>query len=93
MKAQQDLNKERKAIFDRMIKLGDDFMKHLHDSIGKVKKEVDAAKAGLTSTNTELNTLEAQIRAIIVKYQKTALDMDRKEIAAAVRGFLTVFGK
>ena len=92
VKVMVDLNKERKAIFDRMSKLGEDYLKSLNDTIGKVKKAVDAAKSGLNSSNTELNALEGQIRSIIVKYQKTALDMDRKEIADAVRGFVTLFG-
>ena len=93
LKGQQDVNKERKAVFDRIMKLGDDRLKAITDVIGKVRKEVDAAKAGLTSTNNELNTLEAQIRSAIVNYQKTAIDMDKKEIADAVRGFLGVFGR
>ena len=38
------------------------------DVISSVKKEVDAAKAGLTSTNNELNTLEAQLRSAVVNY-------------------------
>lgn len=93
LKAQQDLNKERKAIFDRMVKLGEEYAKSMTDAIGNVKKEVDVAKAGLTSTNNELNALEAQIRSAVINYQKTALDMDKKEIADAVRGFLGVFGR
>ena len=92
LKGQQDLNKERKAIFDRILKLGEEVAKSVTDVIGNVKKEVAAAKAGLTSTNNELNTLEAQIRSAVVNYQKTAIDMDKKEIAGAVRGFLGVFG-
>ena len=93
LKGQQDLNKERKAIFDRMLKLGEDVAKARADVIASVKKEIDAAKAGLTSTNNELNTLEAQIRSAVINYQKTAIDMDKKEIADAVRGFLSVFGR
>lgn len=49
--------------------------------------------AGLASSNQELNTLEAQIRGIFAKYQKTALDMNRNDIADAVRSFLNAFGK
>lgn len=92
-KAQQDLNKERKSIFDNLMKVSEGVAKAQSDTISKVKKEVDAAKAGMNSANSELNSLEAQIRAVIVKYQATALDMDRKDIADAVRGFLHVFGK
>jgi chromosome segregation ATPase len=93
LKAQQDMNKERKAIFDNLMKVYEGVAKVQSDTISKVKKEVDAAKAGMNSANSELNSLEAQIRAVIVKYQKTALDMDRKDIADAVRGVLQVFGK
>ena len=57
-----------------------------------VKKEVAAANAGLTSTNNEMNALEGQIRNAVVAYQKVAIDMDKKEIADAVRKFLGVFG-
>jgi DNA repair exonuclease SbcCD ATPase subunit len=90
-KALQDMIKERKGVFDRWVKLDANYAKIEADLIAKVKKEVDAAKAGLNSTNAELNSLEAEIRAVNVKYQKTALDMDRKDIADAVRKFLTVF--
>jgi archaellum component FlaC len=92
LKAQQDLNKMRKIIYDKLMKSGEDYAKALNDGIGKVKKEIDAAKAGLGASNNELNALEGQIRATVVKYQKVALDMDRKEIADAVRGFLACFG-
>ena len=93
LKAQQDLNKERKAIFDRMMKLGEEFAKSQSDAIGAVKKEMDAAKSALNSLNSELNSLEAQIRSSVVAYQKVAIDMDKKEIADAVRTFLGVFGR
>lgn len=92
LKVQQDLNKTRKAIFDKKSKLGEDFAKCQADAIASVKKEVEAAKAGMTSTNNEMNTLEAQIRSAVVSYQKTALDMDKREIGDAVRGVLAVFG-
>lgn len=93
LKAQTDLNKLRKAIFDKSLKLGEEFAKTQSDAVANVKKEVAAATAGLTSTNNELNALEAQIRSAVVGYQKTAIDMDKKEIADAVRGFLGVFGR
>jgi archaellum component FlaC len=92
LKAQQDLNKTRKVIFDKKGKLGEDFAKCQADAISSVKKEVEAAKAGMNSTNNELNTLEAQIRSIVVGYQKTAIEMDKREIADAVRGVLSSFG-
>lgn len=93
LKGQHDLNRERKAIFDRMLKVGEEVAKARSDVIASVKKEVDAAKAALTSTNNELNTLEAQIRTAVINYQKTAIDMDKRDIADAVRGFLGVFGR
>jgi chromosome segregation ATPase len=92
LKSSQDLAKERKGIFDRWMKLDANYDKVEADMIAKVKKAVSEAKAGLNSTNAELNSLEAQIRAADVKYQKTALDMSRKDIADAVRKFLAVFG-
>jgi chromosome segregation ATPase len=92
LKAQTDLNKLRKAIFDKMLKVGEEFAKTQSDAVSNVKKEVAAANAGLTSANNELNALEAQSRSAAVAYQKTAIDMDKKEIADGVRGFLTVFG-
>lgn len=94
LKAQQDLNKLRKTIFDRMLKCGEEYAKQQVDTIGKVKKEIATVQASLAGANNEMNALEAQIRAIIVNYQKTALEMDRKDIADAVRGYLgAAFGK
>jgi chromosome segregation ATPase len=93
LKAQNDLNKERKTIYDNMAKVGENYSKALTDTVGKVKKEVAAANADFASSNTEMNALEAQIRNTVVKYQKVALDSNKKNLADAVRGILTAFGK
>jgi chromosome segregation ATPase len=93
LKAQEDVNKERKSIFDNWMKVDVNHAKVIADTIAKVKKEVAAAQAALNSSNTQLNSLETQIRALVVKYENTARSMDREDIAAAVRGFLHVFGK
>lgn len=93
LKAQQDLNKERKSIFDNWIKADANHLKVITDTIDKVKKEINAAKSVLESTNAQLNGLESQIRALVTKYDNTARSMNRPEIGAAVRGFLHVFGK
>lgn len=93
LKANQDVTKERKAVFERWMKLDAAYDKAQADLIAKAKKAVDAAKAGMNSTNAELNNLEGQMRAINAKYQKVALDMSRKDIADGVRGFLAIFGK
>jgi hypothetical protein len=58
-----------------------------------VKKEAAAANADFASSNSEMNTLEAQIRNTVVKYQKVAIDSNKKNLAGAVRGILTAFGK
>jgi chromosome segregation ATPase len=92
LKVMQSVNKERKAIFDRIMKLGEEYAKTQTDAIGNVKKEVAVAMAGLAGSNNELNALEAQMRSAVVNYQKTAIDMDKKEIADAVRGFVNSFG-
>ena len=93
LKAQNDLNKERKTIYDNMAKVGENYSKALTDATGKVKKEVAAANADFASSNNEMNALEAQIRNIVVKYQKVAIDSNKKNLADAVRGILTAFGK
>jgi len=93
IKAQTDLNKERKTIYDNLGKVGDNYLKGLTDTVGKVKKEVEAAKAELNSTNGEMNALEAQVRATSVKYQKIAIDSNKKDVADAARGIVTFFGK
>jgi chromosome segregation ATPase len=93
IKAQQDLNKERKAIFDSLMKLYDSYLKQMIDTRDKVKAAVDAANAGLTRANADLVTLEAQIRNSVVAYQKVALSMNRKDIADAVRKLSADFGK
>jgi hypothetical protein len=91
LKATQDEAKERKAVFDNWIKADAAACKTMSDIIGKVHKEITAANDGLKSTNAELNSLEAEVRAAIVRYEKTALDMNRKDIADKVRKYLTVF--
>lgn len=93
LKAQQDLNKERKTIYDNLLKVGENYSKIVTDTLGKVKKEVDAAKAEINSSNAELNALEAQIRSAVVKYQKVALDSNKKDVADAAREIITAFGK
>ena len=47
----------------------------------------------MVSSNNEMNALEGQIRAAVINYQKTALDMDRKDIADEVRGLIIGFGR
>ena len=93
IKGQQDLNKTKKAIFDNLMRLYDSSLKLLVDLRDKVKKEIDAANAGMAKANADMNTAEAQIRSAVVSYEKTAFDMDRKEIAAEVRKLLAEFGK
>jgi hypothetical protein len=93
LKAQQDMNKMRKVIFDRWMKLGDEYAKVSVDAIAKVKKAVATAQAGMTSSNNEMNALEGQIRSCVINYQKTALDMNRKDIADEVRGIIECFGR
>jgi chromosome segregation ATPase len=93
VKAQQDLNKERKAIFDTLNKLYESYLKALIETRDKVKAALDAANAGLNRANSELVALEAQIRNAVVAYQKVAISMNRKDIADAVRKLSADFGK
>lgn len=92
LKESQDDEKDYKAICDNLLKLSATEIKVTQDAIGKAKKDVAAAAAALNAANTELNNLEAQMRALDAKYQKTAFDMNRTDIADAVRSFLEVFG-
>ena len=93
IKGQQDLNKTRKAIFDNLNRLYDSSLKTMTDLRDRAKKEIDAANAGLTKANADMNNAETQIRNLVVRYEKTAFDMDRKEIADEVRKLLAEFGK
>ena len=93
LKSQLEINKERKAITDKMAKVCEEYAKCQADGVSGITKEVTAAKALMTSTNNELNTLESQIRTADVAYQKTAIDMDKKEIADKVRSLLNCFGR
>lgn len=92
LKEHRDLNKEKKNIFDEIVKVGADRVKMISDTSAKVQAAMKSANERLATYNTELNRAEEQIRSAAVKYQKTANDMSRQDIADAVRGFLKVFG-
>jgi archaellum component FlaC len=93
LKACQGQSKANKAVFDRWMKLDANYEKVMSDAIGKVKKEFAAAQAGLNGTNNQLNALEGEMRRAVGAYQNTATEMDRQDIAAAVRSFLAIFAK
>jgi hypothetical protein len=93
LKGQQDMNKMRKVIFDRWQKVSDELVRVRTDAGANVKKAAAAAQAAMVSSNNEMNATEAQIRAMVISYQKTALDMDRKDIADEVRGLIVSFGR
>jgi len=54
-------------VYDNLAKLDGNYAKLLTDTISKVKKQIDAAKAVLSGTNATMNTLEAQIRTAVSK--------------------------
>jgi hypothetical protein len=87
------MNKMRKVIFDRWQKVSDELVRVRTDAGANVKKAAAAAQAAMVSSNNEMNATEAQIRAMVISYQKTALDMDRKDIADEVRGLIVSFGR
>lgn len=93
VKGQQDMNKMRKVIFDRWMKLSEEILRVRTDASANVKKAAAAAQAAMASSNNEMNATEAQMRATVINYQKTALDMDRKDIADEVRGLIVSFGR
>jgi hypothetical protein len=93
LKAGQGTNKAQKAVFARWEKLGASVEKIAADAIAKAKKEVASAQAVLNSTNSQLNATEGEIRKVIGLYQNVATDMNRQDIASAVRGFLAIFAK
>jgi SMC interacting uncharacterized protein involved in chromosome segregation len=92
LKEHTDLNKETKNVFDEILKVGADRVKMISDTGAMVQAALKSGNSKLAGLNTELNGLENQIRSAAVKYQKAALDMNRKDIADAARGFLKVFG-
>jgi hypothetical protein len=75
-----------------MAKLDESYDKSMADTIAKARKEIDAANAVMNSANTDLNNLEAQIRAAVVNYDRVAISKNKPEIAKAVRAVLKVFG-
>jgi hypothetical protein len=93
VKGQQDMNKMRKVIFDRWMKVSEEILRVRTDASANVKKAAAAAQAAMASSNNEMNATEAQMRAMVINYQKTALDMDRKDIADEVRGLIVSFGR
>jgi hypothetical protein len=93
VKGQQDMNKMRKVVFDRWMKLSEEILRVRTDASANVKKAAAAAQAAMASSNNEMNATEAQMRAMVINYQKTALDMDRKDIADEVRGLIVSFGR
>lgn len=93
LKASQDGDKAQKAVFDRWTKVNATYDKVIADTLAKVKKEMAAAQAGLNSTNSQLNALEGEMRKVVGLYQNTATEMDRQDIASAVRSFLAIFAK
>jgi predicted nucleic acid-binding Zn-ribbon protein len=93
VKTQQDLNKERAAIFDNLEKAYDALLKAFIDCQDKVQKELDAANADLDSANKDIESAEQDIRKIVRTYYATALDMNRTDIGTAVNKLLAEFGK
>jgi len=93
IKAQQDTNKTVKSVCDNLVKMYDNHLKTMIAGRDKVKKEVDTANAALAKANADMNTAEAQIRSTVVKYEKAAFDIGKREIADGVRKLLIEFGK
>jgi chromosome segregation ATPase len=91
LKALQELDKADKAVFDRWTKVNANREKLVSDANAQMKKELTAAKAGMASANTQLNASEGEIRKVVGSYNATATDMNRQDIASAVRGFLAAF--
>jgi chromosome segregation ATPase len=92
LKEHRDLSGETKNFFDQIVKLQADRVKMISDTSNKVHAEMTSGDKRLAAYNAELNKLEDLIRSTAVKYQKTANDMNRSDIADAVRGFLKAFG-
>jgi hypothetical protein len=93
LRASQDKGKAQKAVFDRWMKTNANSEKVITDVVAKVKKEVAAAQGELSSTNSQLNGLESEMRKVVGAYQNVATDMNRQDIASAVRSFLAIFAK
>lgn len=93
LKVAQGESKAVKAVFDRWGKLGTNAEKLISDTLAKVKKEVAAGQAGMNSINSQLNALEEEMRKLVGVYGNTATEMNRQDIAAAVRSFLAIFAK
>ena len=93
LRAGQDGDKALKSVFDQWTKLNNSYEKLLSDTIAKVKKDVAAAQGGMASVNTQLNALEGEMRKVVGVYQNTATEMNRQDIASAVRSFLAIFAK
>ena len=87
----QELIKADKAVFDRWTKVNASREKMVADTNAQIKKDLTAAKAAMASTNTQMNALEGEIRKAVGSYNATATDMNRQDIASAVRGFLAAF--
>lgn len=93
LRATQDRDKATKAVFDRWTKVSSNAEKVMSDAITKVKKEIAATQGVLNSTNAQLNALEGEMRKAVGTYQNTATEMNRQDIATAVRSFLAIFAK
>ena len=81
----------RKQIWERLSKLGEDKVagnKKLRD---EYKAKATTIASGMKKVEDDTIKLEAQIRGIISAYQKVAINLDKDDIADAVRELLGRF--
>ena len=56
-------------------------------------QDQDKAQKAVFDRWEKLNALEGEMRKVVGLYQNTATEMDRQDIASAVRSFLAIFAK
>ncbi len=85
-------SKECKSCFDQIAKLNDSYDKMTADGIAKARTQINGVKAEMSSANSELNSLEAQIRSAVVNFAGVAISKNKPDAAKAVKAVLKVFG-
>jgi predicted nuclease with TOPRIM domain len=79
----------RKTINDKLSALNANVGTTIKKFAADYKTQSDAITNGIKKLETELNSLDDQIRKLTQTYQQLAIKMDKEEVADAVRGLLS----
>ena len=84
---------ERQSFVDNLMKAYKTRLPQASDGRDKLQKTIDTANSTLDKANKDMDSAEQDIRKFVRGYYKTALDMDKKDMADAVNKLIGEFGK